>query len=118
MFLSRASGLFGKFEQSLLQYVNIVAPAIQSLWSLEAAHSNAADVFIFWLAIAATLKDLFSKGSHITGIPPSLAHGVTAIFNKRYAEFFKNEIYFTAFVLDPHELIPLSESCLCSSKLL
>jgi hypothetical protein len=88
----------------LLQYINIVAPIIWSLWSLEAAHANASDVFIFWLAIAATLKDLFSKGSENTGIADSLAHEVTAIFNKRYKEFFTNEVYFAAFTLDPREL--------------
>lgn len=85
---------------------------IRSLWSLEAAHANAADVFIFWLACAATLKDLFSKGPDITGIPNSLAEAVIAIFNKRYAEFFKNEIYSTTFALDPSKLPIFGQSLL------
>lgn len=103
MFTNRASGKYGEFEQSILQYINIVAPIIRSLWSLEAAHANAADVFVFWLACAATLRDLFLKGPDITGIPRSLAEAVTAVFNKRYKEFFANEVYFTAFALDPRE---------------
>jgi hypothetical protein len=70
---------------------------------LEAAHANASDVFIFWLAIAATLNDLFAKGSEKTGIARSLAYEVTAIFNKRYKEFFTNDIYFSAFALDPRQ---------------
>jgi hypothetical protein len=101
MFINRASGKYGEFEQDILRYINIVAPIIRSLWSLEAAHANAADAFVFWLACAATLRDLFLKGPDVTGIPRSLAEAVTAVFNKRYKEFFANEVYFTAFALDP-----------------
>jgi len=102
MFTNRALGKYIEFEQSLLQYITIVAPIIWSLWLLEAAHANAADVFVFWLASAATLRDLFAKGTAVTGIPTSLAEAVMSIFNKRYKEFFANEIYFITFMLDPH----------------
>ncbi|KAG2070290.1 hypothetical protein BDR04DRAFT_1118473 [Suillus decipiens] len=85
---------YNEFEQSLLQYITIVAPIIQSLWSLEAAHANASNIFIFWLAIIAMLNDLFSKGPDVTGIPVSLSHEVMAIINKQY-------FYFVAFALDP-----------------
>ena len=101
MFTNWASGKYIEFERSLLQYITIVTPIIRSLWSLEAVHANAADVFVFWLASAATLQDLFVKGTAVTGIPTSLAEAVIAIFNKRYKEFFANEIYFIAFALDP-----------------
>jgi hypothetical protein len=98
------SPAYSRFEQSMLQYINIVAPLIRSLWSLEAAHANASDVFVFWLAIAATLEDLFNQGDHKTGIPTELAEEVTAIYNKRYMEFFEgHDLYFTAFTLDPRE---------------
>ena len=103
--MNRANGAYARLEQELLQYINIVAPLIRSLWSLEAAHANAADVFVFWLAAAACLKDLFSKSSAATGIPSSLAGDVTTIFNKRYKEFFTNEVYFTAFALNPCKLL-------------
>lgn len=101
--MNRASGQYSKFEQILLQYINVVAPIIQSLWSLEAAHANAADVFVFWLACTATLNDLFLKGTNVTGMSLSLANSITTIFNKCYQEFFTNEVYFTAFALDPHK---------------
>jgi hypothetical protein len=103
MFMNRASEKYGEFERGLLIYITIVAPIIRSLWSLEAAHANASDVFIFWLAIAAALQDLFKKGPNATGISVTLSRQITAIFNKRYNEFFKNEVYFTAFALDPRE---------------
>jgi hypothetical protein len=84
----------------------LLLPLIHSLWSLEAAHANAADIFIFWLAIAATLKDLLNQDVNKTGIPRSLANQVTEIYNKRYEEFFKtHDIYFVAFLLDPRTSI-------------
>jgi hypothetical protein len=112
MFMNRASGKYNEFKQVLLQYITIVTPIIWSLWSLEAAHANALDIYLFCLAITATLNDLFLKGTNVTGIPVSLAHEVTAIFNKRYKEFFTNDIYFTVFALDPCKfLIPSFELC-------
>jgi hypothetical protein len=61
------------------------------------------DVFIFWLTIIATLNDLFLKGPKVAGIPVTLAREVMAIINKRYREFFTNEVYFVAFALDPRK---------------
>jgi hypothetical protein len=109
LFANRTSSKYGEFEQALVQYITIVAPFICSLWSLEAAHANASDVYIFWLAIQATLTDLFSKNTVVTGIQNSLANGVTAIVNKHYKEFFAHEVYFVAFALDPRKpLLPFS----------
>jgi hypothetical protein len=82
MFVNCASGKYGNFERHMLWYINIVAPLIRSLWSLEAAHANASDVFVFWLA----------------------ANQVTEIYNARYEEFFQNDLYFVAFLLDPRML--------------
>jgi hypothetical protein len=93
---------YQEFEQLMIHYNSIVAPFIRALWSLEAAHANASDVFIFWLAIAATLDDMFSKADELD-IPMSLSDLVTEIFNKRYEEFFENDIYFTTFALDPRK---------------
>ena len=88
----------------LVQYIAIVGPLARSLWSLEASQANAADVFIFWLAIASNLKEIFSKSSEATGISRTLARQVTAIINHRYKEMIDespSDIYFTAFFLDP-----------------
>jgi hypothetical protein len=68
--------------------------------------TNAADVFVFWLAITSTLKDLFSKSERITGITETLKRKVTAIINQRYKAFIDqspSDIYFTAFFLDPRK---------------
>jgi hypothetical protein len=107
MFVNRVSGKYGDFERHMLWYINIVAPLIRSLWSLEAAHANASDVFVFWLAAGAALNALFSKDVSETGIPRSLSNQVTEIYNVCYEEFFQNDLYFVAFLLDPCMLLSL-----------
>ena len=105
LFKQRYSPEYTAFELSMTLYDCIIEPLARSIWSLEAAHTNASDVFVFWLAIASYLKNLFSKPRSETGIPPSLATAVVEIFNKRYESFFGNkEVYFVTFILDPRKL--------------
>lgn len=106
--MSRLSVNYSKLELGLLQYTTIGEPICRSLWSLEASDANASDVFVFFTAIRASLKELFAKDPDETGIPAALANKIVNIFNDRYDEFFfHSEIYFTAFVLDP---------CKCSTN--
>jgi hypothetical protein len=95
-------------------YIVIVEPIARSLWALELLYANAADVFMFWLAIAASLRELFSKNEYDSGISSVLAGKVTAIVNRRYKAFIDegpnsglgsdHEIFFTAFFLHPRKL--------------
>jgi hypothetical protein len=86
----------------MLQYLLICNPFAHSLWCFEAANANGSDMFIFWLAIAAYLTDLFLK-SELTGIPVSLSNKITQIFNTCYNKFFKNKFYFVMLCLDPRK---------------
>ncbi|KAF8124091.1 ribonuclease H-like domain-containing protein, partial [Boletus edulis] len=99
MFLNRCP--FTQMGRDLNIYIEVVGPFIRSLWSLEAAHANASDVFIFWLAIGASLKDLISKDEEMTGIPKTLLQHVISIYNNWWRDFFRNDVYFMAFALDP-----------------
>ncbi|KAE9389124.1 hypothetical protein BT96DRAFT_1025171 [Gymnopus androsaceus JB14] len=102
LFAHPFSGQFDKLRRELHCYTIVVDPFIRSLWSLEAAEANASDVFIFWLAIAAYLSELFSNSEMTTGISQQVAEEVMGIFNSRYeALFSKSDIYFAAFLLDP-----------------
>lgn len=102
LFSSRFSIEYRQLELGLLQYTTIGEPICRSLWSLEASDANASDVFVFFTAIGASLKELFAKDQDETGIPVALANKVVNIFNDRYDEFFfHSEIYFVAFALDP-----------------
>ncbi|KAF8487250.1 hypothetical protein DFH94DRAFT_621639 [Russula ochroleuca] len=110
-----------RFQLQLVQYIAIVGPLARSLWSLEASQANAADIFIFWLAIASNLKDIFSKSSDTTGISQTLARQVTAIINRRYKAMIDespSDIYFTAFFLDPHQYQIHSFDCYTCSDVL
>ena len=80
-----------------------MVPIARSIKALEGQAANAADVYIFWLAIAASLWNLFQ---HDRDIDKGLAEKVTTIVNKWYKEFIDNsptDIYFTAFFLNPHK---------------
>ena len=92
----------GEFQLRLQQFVSITEPIARSIWSLESSHANASDVYVFWLACASHLKELFEKPAEDTGISRSLANSVINIFNDQFDEFFMpNEVYFTAFAMDP-----------------
>lgn len=51
----------------LAAYTSIMAPIARSIKALEGRAANAADVYIFWLAIAASLQKLFSRDGDIDG---------------------------------------------------
>jgi hypothetical protein len=89
--------------RELATYTSIMAPIARSIKALEGRAANAADVYIFWLAIAATLQKLFLQDKDIN---KEVTRKVTTIVNRRYKEFIDNsptDIYFAAFFLDPHE---------------
>ena len=91
------------YMKDLSAYTSIMAPIAHSIKALEGRAANAADVYIFWLAIAASLRNIFTRDDEID---TELAKKVTAIVNRRYKEFIDGsptDIYFTAFFLDPRE---------------
>ncbi|KAJ3859091.1 ribonuclease H-like domain-containing protein [Lentinula novae-zelandiae] len=94
------------FEITRYQYLAIVGPIARLLWSLESTVANAADVYVFWLAIAATLKNLFSDEQAVSklGLTSECIQDIIRIVNKRYKDFIDDsptDIYFSAFYLDP-----------------
>ncbi|THU80342.1 hypothetical protein K435DRAFT_874483 [Dendrothele bispora CBS 962.96] len=93
-----------EFQLALAQYIRIIGPLARSLWALEASQTNAAHVFLFWLAMDAELKDLFALDISKTEIDCELAQKITRIFNSHYKEFIEqspDDPYFTTFFLDP-----------------
>ncbi|KAI0755573.1 ribonuclease H-like domain-containing protein [Fomes fomentarius] len=93
-----------QFEQDLDRYISILAPFGRAIKSLEATDTTAGDVYIFWLAIAATLHDLFALAEEHTGITRELAQKVTSIVNRRYKEVIDEsptDVYFSSCYLNP-----------------
>jgi len=78
-------------------------PIARSIKALEGRAANAADVYIFWLSIVASLQNLFLYNGDID---KDLAGKVTTIMNRWYKEFIDDspsDIYFTTFFLNPHK---------------
>lgn len=99
-----------QFQLVLAQYTRIVGPLARSLWALEAGKINPGHVFLFWLAMGAELKELFSRNIHETEIESDLAQKITRIFNSRFKQYIEetpDDPYFTVFYLDPRELIEI-----------
>ncbi|KAJ3792320.1 ribonuclease H-like domain-containing protein [Lentinula aff. detonsa] len=99
-------GEVNSFETTMYQYLAIIGPIARSLWSLESTVANAADVYVFWLAIAATLKNLFLDKQAVSrlGLTQDQIQDIIRIVNKRYKDFIDDsptDIYFSAFYLDP-----------------
>ncbi|KAK0220637.1 ribonuclease H-like domain-containing protein [Armillaria fumosa] len=96
-----------EFQLALKHYSTIIGPLARLLWALKAAQTNAADVYMFWLAIVAELRDIFSRPED-TGIEPDLAKKIIHIFLRRHREFIDEspgDIYFIAVYLNPHESV-------------
>ncbi|PVF93460.1 hypothetical protein CPB86DRAFT_715359, partial [Serendipita vermifera] len=92
------------FKSELLRYLSIIDPIVRTIQCLESANLNVADVYVFWLAIAATLRDLFDKPQLDITISEELKSQITTIVNRRYKEFIDaapSDIYFAGFFLDP-----------------
>ncbi|KAH9916095.1 uncharacterized protein BXZ73DRAFT_53985 [Epithele typhae] len=91
-----------RFRHTLTVYTTIIQPLIRSLWALEALNANASDVWMFFMACAAYSSDSPGASVQETGISRELANEVIEKFNNRYDNLFVNqEIYFSAFLLDP-----------------
>jgi len=88
----------------LSRYNIIVGPLAKAIKALESTHTTPADVFMFWVAICAFLKELFERPPKSTGIPQEMANHVVNIVNKRFNSFinqYPSDLHFAAFFLDP-----------------
>ncbi|ETW77136.1 hypothetical protein HETIRDRAFT_327118 [Heterobasidion irregulare TC 32-1] len=95
---------YHRLELGLLQYIMIIQPLIRSLWALKSMQANASDVYVFYLAMGAALRELFNLGQQKTGIILELAEEVMGIINECFDTFFEDckDFHVTAFTLDPH----------------
>ena len=63
-----------------------------------------ADIYLFFLAIVAQLKEIFSKNT--IKLQLNTIEAIQAITNKQFNELINNapnDMYVTAFFLDPHK---------------
>ena len=77
-------------------------PFAKAIACLESSQSNPADVYLFWLAILASLKQIFDDDT--SGFSVLEAGQIQAIANARFCELLQegpDDCYISAFYLDP-----------------
>ncbi len=89
------------FEMSLQQFLSVTEPLAKSITCLESTHATAADVYVFWLAIMASMDDILKSD---IGLPNEVAERIRRLCNYRFNQSIHDgpsDIFITAFFLDP-----------------
>jgi hypothetical protein len=97
--------VFQKFELELKQLVTILEPIARAIKCLEGLEVTVGDVWKFYVAITAVIRDLFDEDA--LSFPQSLKDEVCAIVNRRFEEMIdgpSGDIYLAGFYLDPGKI--------------
>ena len=88
------------FEILLTQFIAVLDPLAKAIQCLEASNTNPADVFLYWIAIVASVK----RTLETCHIPDEVCSQIRAIINARWKEFFisgPTNVHLCAFFLNP-----------------
>ncbi|KAJ7571875.1 hypothetical protein C8J56DRAFT_1086552 [Mycena floridula] len=80
----------------------VLEPIAKSITCLEASHSTVADVFLFWLAIAAAYNDLLDNNT--AKLPVEVAERIRRLVNYRFDQsihYGPSDMFVAGFFLDP-----------------
>lgn len=91
-----------QFEILLNQLIAVGEPGARSIECTSAGQASAADIYLYWLATMASIKDVL--GDEGLGIPTYVADEVRGIVNARWREFFlegPTQLHLAAFYLHP-----------------
>jgi hypothetical protein len=100
-----------KFEMELSQLLTILAPVAKAITCMESTHSNVSDVYVFWLAVTATIHQIIEDD--ITGLPFDVMEKIRKAVNFRFNQMINDapdDVYLTGFMLDPREYLYLKVS--------
>lgn len=98
--------VYQTFELQLKQLVMILEPIARAIKCLEGLGVTVSDVWQFYVAITAVLRDLFE--ADVLSFPPSLRDAVSSIINRRFDQMINGpsgDLYLSGFYLDPGELL-------------
>jgi hypothetical protein len=90
------------FESDLDQLLFVIGPIAKSIKCLEASHSTVADVYMFWLAIMASLEDLIKNDK--LDLPLEVIKQIWRLWNWRFDKMINaapSDIFVTGFFLVP-----------------
>ncbi|KAJ6627648.1 hypothetical protein B0H10DRAFT_1779160, partial [Mycena sp. CBHHK59/15] len=97
--------VYQNFELELKQLVTILEPIARAIKCLEGLEVTVGDVWKFYVAITAVIRDLFDED--VLSFPQSLKDEVCAIVNHRFEEMIdgpSGDIYLVGFYLDPGKI--------------
>ncbi|KAF9486652.1 hypothetical protein BDN71DRAFT_1563862, partial [Pleurotus eryngii] len=89
------------FEMNLQQFFSVTKPLAKSITCLESSHATMADVYVFWLAIMASMN--YTLQSDI-GLPNDVAKNIGHLCNYHFNQSIHDgpsDIFITSFFLDP-----------------
>lgn len=82
----------------------VTIPTTKALKCLESPRCNPGDTLKYWLAILATLRDLFDHNEDGIGLPKHVIRDITRIMNRRYKQMFDGPdrvLFKAALYVDP-----------------
>ncbi|KAI0764434.1 ribonuclease H-like domain-containing protein [Irpex lacteus] len=99
-YFRRSSKRSREFRLMLDRYIAVTEPLAKSIECIEGASTNACDVYVFWIASIASIRDALQNED--LDFPAEVCEEICYIVNSRWREFFeKNDLYLTAFYLNP-----------------
>ena len=96
------------FKNQLQQLVLILQPLARACKCLESSKATADNVYLFWLAVLATYKKLFTDNDDINGLqlPDDVMEDICKIVNACWAELTTGpgkSVYISTLFLDPRK---------------
>lgn len=99
----------GKFQYELTQLLTVIAPVAKAITCLESTLSTVADVYLFSLAVTASIHQVITDGT--SGLPVDTMEEIRRLVNFRFDQMVNespSDVYLTGFILDPREsILPL-----------
>ncbi|KII84265.1 hypothetical protein PLICRDRAFT_358654 [Plicaturopsis crispa FD-325 SS-3] len=90
------------FEHDLEQLLMVIGPIAKSIKCLESSHSTVADVYLFWLAIMASIESLIVEDK--LDLPNPVIEHIRRLCNYRFDKMINqapSDIFITGFFLVP-----------------
>ncbi|KAL5476496.1 hypothetical protein ACEPAI_3353 [Sanghuangporus weigelae] len=88
------------FRCGLQELTMVLAPIAKSITCLESAHSTVADIYVFWLAVAAEIHRILDEEDLEEAIKDHIRRTVNFRFDQMINDA-PSDVYITGFILDP-----------------
>jgi hypothetical protein len=93
-----------KFEMELLQLLTVLSLVAKAITCMESTQSNVSDVYVFWLAVTATIHQIIVED--VTGLPSDVIEDIHKAVNFRFNQMVNDapdDVYHTGFMMDPRK---------------